>query len=151
MTVVRNRLWPLKRIRTLSEFGLFTYVVVFASCVPILMRLPLPWLARVVTRAPRRRRVSAQEVDRLAEFVSLAPVVASPAVRNGCLTRGITLYWFLRRAGMPVELRFGLDPASTSAGADGHCWLTLDGAPFLERVDPRDHFSELYCFPLVEA
>jgi hypothetical protein len=63
------------------------------------------------------------------------------------LTRGLTLFWFLRRAGLNVELRFGLDP-SVGAAADGHCWLTLDGEPYLEARDPQ-RFTELYRLPLV--
>jgi hypothetical protein len=73
-------------------------------------------------------------------------------VRTGCLTRGVTLFWYLRRAGLDVELRFGVDPAEQSGGeADGHCWLALDGEPFLERVDPRTRFTELYRLPLATA
>jgi hypothetical protein len=60
------------------------------------------------------------------------------------------LFWFLRRAGLDVELRFGLDTQSVPA-TDGHCWIALDGEPFLERVDPRPRFAETYRLPLVAA
>jgi hypothetical protein len=70
-------------------------------------------------------------------------------VRTGCLTRGITLFWFLRRAGVDVELTFGVDPVALDG--EGHCWLTLDGEPFLEKVDPRARFTETYRLPLVRA
>lgn len=83
-------------------------------------------------------------------MITLAPRIARPLVRSGCLTRGITLYWFFRRAGLDVELRFGLDPRAIEP-ADGHCWLTLDGEPYLEKRDPRLHFTELYRLPLVAA
>jgi hypothetical protein len=59
----------------------------------------------------------------------------------------VTLFWFLRRAGLDVELRFGLDPAP-GAEVDGHCWLTLDGEPYLEKQDPRPLFAEIYRLPL---
>jgi hypothetical protein len=81
-------------------------------------------------------------------MVELAPTVAHPFVRSGCLTRGVTLFWFLRRAGHPIELRFGLDVEDPAAAA-GHCWLSLDDEPFLENVDPRPRFVELYRFPLI--
>jgi hypothetical protein len=48
---------------------------------------------------------------------------------------------------LDVELRFGIDPANEDA-ADGHCWLSLDGEPFLEKSDPRPRFAELYRLPL---
>ena len=58
-----------------------------------------------------------------------------PLVRPGCLTRGVTLYYALRRAGDDVSLCFGVgeDGGQTA----GHCWLDKAGRPLLERVDPR--------------
>jgi hypothetical protein len=68
-----------------------------------------------------------------------------PAVRPGCLTRGVTLYVFLRRAGMDVALSFGMGkPGKEFAG---HCWLVMDGEPILERRDPRPVFTEMYRIP----
>ena len=81
---------------------------------------------------------------------ALAPRVGHPFVRGGCLTRGVTLFWFLRRAGVDVELCFGLDPADGD-GTDGHCWLVRDGQPFLERADPRPRFAEIFRLPLERA
>jgi Transglutaminase-like superfamily len=118
------------------------------------MRLPLPHVAALLTRAPRqrssRRGPSASEIERLDRLVAIAPRVAGPLVRTGCLTRGVTLFWFLRRAGLDVELRFGLDPRDAAA-SDGHCWLSVDGEPFLEKRDPRPRFAELYRLPLPVA
>ncbi len=64
-----------------------------------------------------------------------------PAVRPGCLTRGVTLYYGLRRAGLDVQLCFGV--GSDGGNVAGHCWLDLDGEPLLERVDPRSKFTEV--------
>jgi hypothetical protein len=121
-------------------------VCAFAAAVPLLMRLPLPRVAAFLTRPPRRRSPSPADVERLERVVTLAPRIAGPLVRSGCLTRGVTLFWFLRRQGLDVELRFGLDPGGDEA-VDGHCWLALDGEPFLERRDPS-RFTELYRLPL---
>jgi hypothetical protein len=93
---------------------------------------------------------SQAEIQRLERLVALAPRVAHPLVRTGCLPRGVTLFWFLRRAGLDVELRFGVDPEDRHA-VDGHCWLALDGEPFLEKRDPRPRFAELYRVPLPAA
>lgn len=119
----------------------------FAAAVPVLMRLPLPRVAALISRPTRRSPPSATEVERLERVTALAPRVAGPVVRRGCLTRGVTLFWFLRRAGLDIELRFGIDPAD-GEDTDGHCWLSLDGEPFLERSDPRPRFVELYRLPL---
>jgi hypothetical protein len=143
----RNRLRLIGELHGVREGLLFAYLLAFAAAVPLLMRLPLPRLAALITRPPRRRPPSPAEVARLEQLIALAPRVGRPLVRSGCLTRGVTLFWFLRRAGLDVELRFGIDPRNKNA-ADGHCWLSLDGEPFLEKVDPRPRFAELYRLPL---
>ena len=137
----------MRELRSARELLLFAYLTAFAAAVPLLMRLPLPRAAALLTRPPRRPPASRAEVERLERMVALAPRVARPFVRTGCLTRGVTLFWFLRRAGLDVELRFGLQLDDRAAG-DGHCWLALQDEPFLERVDPRPRFAELYRFPL---
>jgi hypothetical protein len=142
-----GRLRAVCELRTAGEAFLFVRVVAFAAVVPMLMRLPLPHVAAIVTRVPRGRAPSAAEIDQLDRMIALAPRVARPLVRSGCLTRGLTLFWFLRRAGLDVELRFGLD-AAQDAPTEGHCWLSVGDEPFLEKVDPRLRFAELYRLPL---
>ena len=148
MSDLRSRLGGLRELRGAREIVLFAYLTSFAAAVPLLMRLPLPRIASLLTRPPGRREApSADEIERLERMVALAPRVGRPFVRTGCLTRGVTLFWFLRRAGLDVELRFGLEVGGVEA-SDGHCWLALENQPFLERVDPRPRFAELYRFPL---
>ena len=133
-----------------SELVLFARVGTVAATVPLLMRLPLPRLAAVLSRRPRRGTPSAAEIERIDRLVALAPRVARPLVRNGCLTRGVTLFWFLRRSGLEVELIFGIDPDG-DGDTDGHCWLSLAGEPFLERVDPRPRVIVTYRVPAAQA
>jgi hypothetical protein len=149
-STVPNRARALSELRGARELLLFGYLTSFAACVPTLMRLPLPRVAALLTRPPRMRAARTADVERLDRLIALAPRVARPFVRTGCLTRGVTLFWFLRRAGLDVELRFGIDPADAGA-TDGHCWLSLDGEPFLEKVDPRPRFAEIYRLPLARV
>lgn len=114
------------------------------------MRLPLPRLARLVTRPPGAHLPAPGELERIDRLVTLAPRLVHPIVRTGCLTRGLTLYWFLRRSGFDAELRFGIDPSGAES-TDGHCWVALDGEPILERRDPRPRFAETYRLPLTAA
>jgi hypothetical protein len=149
------RLRALGELRSPREALLLTRVGAFAAVVPLLMRLPLPRVAALLTRRPRPGRahrppIVPAEIERLEQLVALAPRVAHPLVRSGCLARGVTLFWFLRRAGFDVELRFGIDPDADHA-VDGHCWLALEGEPFLEPRDPRPRFAELYRLPLPAA
>ena len=150
MSTVRSRLRALSELRNAREALLLARICAFAATVPVLMRLQLPRAAALLTRPPRRPKPSAVKIERLAHLTDLAPRVARPLVRPGCLTRGVTLFWFLRRAGLDVELRFGLDP-SENRPTDGHCWLSLADEPFLEKSDPRARFAELYRFPLPVA
>jgi hypothetical protein len=147
LSTLRSRLGALRELRSLREALLFVRLTAFAATVPLLMRLPLVRFAGLVTRPPRRSRARALDVERLGRLVALAPRVGRPLVHTGCLTRGVTLFWFLRQAGLDVELRFGLDVAHPQA-PDGHCWLSLDDEPILEKVDPRPRFAELYRLPL---
>jgi hypothetical protein len=110
---VRDRVHALTLLRGARDWRLLIDVIVVGAAVPALMRLPLPRLARLVTRRTGLRQPASTEIERLERVVTLAPRIAHPLVRSGCLTRGLTLYWFLRAAGLDVELRFGLD-----AGAD---------------------------------
>jgi hypothetical protein len=148
-----DRARALRELRSTREAVLFAGVVSYAAAVPLVMRLPLTRSAALLTRDPKRRTPRPGEVERLDRLIELAPRVAHPLVRRGCLTRGVTLYWFLRRAGIDVELRFGLDPGGDHLDqggdheSDGHCWLALDGEPYLERRDPRPRFVEVYRIP----
>jgi hypothetical protein len=143
----RSRARALAEIRGPAEFALLLRIGTFAATVPALMRMPLPRAAALVTRPPRRRSPEDAEIEQLDRLIALAPRIAAPMVKGGCLTRGVTLFWFARRAGLDVELRFGLDPSGHD-DTDGHCWLTLEGEPFLEKQDPRPRFAETYRWPL---
>jgi transglutaminase superfamily protein len=116
-------------------------IMAVAAAVPLLMRLRLERLARVLEprRAPPAPVPGAEEIAAQVEAVLWRH---SRLVRRSCLTRGVTRYWFLRRAGLDVALCFGMghptgDPA-------GHCWIVRDGEPYLEPVDPRPIFVETY-------
>jgi hypothetical protein len=140
--MLRSRLGLLRELDGPREAIDFVGVCAFAATVPVLARLPLPRLGRLLARPSRGPRPTAAAVERLARLVGLAQSAGRPLVRGGCLTRGITMLWFLRRRGLDVELCFGLDVAA--ATPDGHCWLVLDGAPILECVDPSTRFAEQY-------
>ena len=149
--IVRNRFWPLREIGSVADLAVFARVASFAAIVPVIMRLPLPMVAALLERASRPRpRGNQVSPEQLSRFVEVASVLAGPVVKTGCLTRGVTMYRFLRRSGMDVDLCFGIDPELGHA-ADGHCWLALNGEPYLEKVDPRERFAEVYRLPLAAA
>jgi hypothetical protein len=105
------------------------------------MRLPLTRLRTVLE--PRRPSVGApaDSPQHVLELVNLILDGLRPILRPTCLTRGVTRYFFLRRAGLDVSLAFGISP---TPGLGGHCWLERSGQPFLEPRDPRPIFALMY-------
>lgn len=149
MSSLSSRLGVLGELRGARDAVLFVRVSAFAASVPLLLRLSLPRQAAVLRRAGRRSSTARATIERLPELVGLAHRAWHPLVRPGCLTRGMTLLWFLRRAGHEVELCFGLDVEGDHP--EGHCWLMRGGEPLLERADQLARFVEIYRLPPTSA
>ena len=118
-------------------------VVAFAATVPLLMRLPIDRLARWIEPSGRRApEPSPLDVVALVATIDGLLARARPYVKSGCLTRGVTLYRFLRQAGVDVSLRFGIGRMNGKMAA--HCWIVYRGEPLAERQDPRGVFTEMW-------
>lgn len=132
------------RTRTLSDYILFLRIFVFAAIVPLLMRLRISKLARLLEPRSEPRPVDSEQIRKISAYTQRAIRMGKPVVRPGCLTLGLTRYFFLRRAGLDVALLFGMGRVQEGHGLDGHCWLVRDGEPFLENVDPRPLYVEMW-------
>lgn len=143
-TRLRSRLAALRQVQGFGEAILFLHALAFAAAVPLLFRLPLDRLPGALEpRAVRRG-----DPARAAAVVLAALRLGRPLVRPGCLTRGATLYHFLRRAGSDVSLCFGVGQVPEAGDAPvGHCWLLRGGEPYLEPRDPRPLYVELCRLP----
>jgi hypothetical protein len=65
--------------------------------------------------------------------------------RSNCLRRCLLLFHCLRYYGTPVLINFGVKP-----GGDellGHCWLTLDGVLYQDRIDMVSQFTHMFSLP----
>lgn len=142
-----ERLRRLRRLRSPVEAVLVLRILAFATAVPLLLRLRLPTLESLLEPRRRARQRDPQTVMRLCTCIDAVLRAGWPLARRGCLTRGLTRYYFLRRAGADVRLAFGL--GTVEGNLEGHCWLVRDGEPFLEPVDPRAAFVETYSIPSV--
>jgi Transglutaminase-like superfamily len=127
------------------NFLLLLQVFLFAAAVPALVRLKLARLQWLLGRVPVGRREDPARVQAILRCMTIALRRGRPLVRSGCLTRGVTLYYFLRRAGLDVDLCFGAGHLDDEFAA--HCWLERDGEPFQETGDPRKIFAEMYRLP----
>ena len=144
-----SRRAALAQVKSPRDALLLVHILVVAVAVPLLMRLPLSRVSALLEpRRPPPEPAPVQE-ERITRFVLAALSAGRPLVRRGCLTRGVTLYYFLRRAGADVSLCFGMGPSREKAdGFDGHCWLVRHGEPYLEPHDPRPLYTPMYAFPL---
>ena len=120
-------------------------VAVVASIVPLLVRLDLRNLQRYLE--PRRSKdddpsLRDGKIAIVGTRVNKVIRGGRPIVRPGCLTRGITSYYFLRREGLNVSLCFGIAP-KCRVGVIGHCWLILDDAEVLESLDPTSRYIKV--------
>ena len=130
------------KLPSVSNAALFLRVCAFAAAVPYLLRLKLPRVARAIESKRNPPVLNEGRVGRIVSYVEMAIRHGKPFVRPGCLTRGLTRYYFLRRAGMDVALCFGMGRLDKEIM--GHCWLTSNGEPFLELEDPRPRYIEMY-------
>jgi hypothetical protein len=130
------------KLRSVSNAALFLRVFAFAAAVPYLLRLKLPLVARAIESKRNPPALREGSVGKIVAYVETAIRHGRPFVRPGCLTRGLTRYYFLRKAGMDVALCFGVGRLDKEF--IGHCWLASDGKPFLEVEDPRPRYVEMY-------
>lgn len=116
-------------------------IYLVAVAVPLLLRLRLTRVSLLFEPRRPRSRVDDERERELIRAVEWVMKSGWPLVRPGCLTRGFTLLYFLRRAGVEVELFFGV--GKLDGRAEAHCWLVRDGEPYLESTDPRLSFTEV--------
>jgi hypothetical protein len=106
----------------------------------------IPLLDRLLSLAGLLRLLTPHRPWKLYRGLGSQPVVQAVRRRLGrpthmrrraCLRLGITLYHFLRLAGLPAQLRFGVYPPQTQGGRrmHGHCWVLLNGRCL---ADPPD-------------
>ena len=108
------------------------------------MRVQLDRLNALISRPVGKCAVDRERMVWTIRFTTWLTRVGRPFVSSGCLTRGLTLYYFLRRLGIPVSLVFGAGQVGGRFAA--HCWLERDQEPYLEAVDPRNFFAPVYRF-----
>jgi hypothetical protein len=124
-----------------SDVALGVRAVVAAVCTPLLLRLDLTRLQRVLEpRRTARPDDQAATARRVCDVADRATARAGRLVRPGCLARSVGRYAALRRAGVDVSLCFGM--GTPGDRLEGHCWLVLDGERVFEPDDDTPAFTE---------
>jgi len=110
------------------------------------VRHPLPELLdRISSKRSLRegRRLEPKEIARQVD--RLSPTLIDPDW-GPCFGRALLLFQFLWRCRYRAQIHFGVltDPREPLRG---HAWVSLDGVPVGERIDPRGRYKETYCYP----
>ncbi len=125
--------WP----RTRRDLALWLHVASVLLAVRVLVRLVrFRTLMRWLTPPPHTRRIFPME--QVALYLDALLPRVPPSKRGRSLPRGLVLYRFAARTGLPVRLRCAV--SFSGRGLDGHAWLTLDGTPYLS--DAHDGWAE---------
>jgi hypothetical protein len=62
-----------------------------------------------------------------------------------CLPRALMRYYFATRCGLPVRFHCGV--CQDGDRLEGHAWITVDGRPFREAVNPETIYAITFSFP----
>lgn len=112
-----------------AERGLFLRAFLALTGTDIRLRfsgLP-PLIEHAPLRADAERAVSREDVARAREYARWIQAAARyhRAIRARCLHRSLTLHGWLRREGLPSELRIGVRKDGNALRA--HAWVELRG------------------------
>ena len=130
----------------------------FATVVPLFMRLPLARSeqflvpARFISTRQQKFQGAGQQpsihqtpISEYVFYTDTALRLGRPLTQNRCLTRCVTLYYFLSRKGMELSIVFGA--GSLNGQFSAHCWLEIEGKPFAEPQNPYLVYSPTYSIP----
>lgn len=140
-----ERLDVLRQLHSVADARLFLEIFLFAVVVPALLRLKPNRLESLLKSKKTGSNPEPANIRKITSYVDSVLRVGTPLVSDGCLTRGLTLYYFLSRSGLDLAVCFGI--GKVEGEFLGHCWLVKDQEPFLEIRDPRPLFKEVFRFP----
>ena len=130
----------------MKKYWVAVQVVVMLTKVRIGLQLAsLPRLLRLIDRPLGTSPGNQDKIERVADYIDRLLRVYPENPKGNCLPRALTLYSFARRYGFPVQFRCGV--RKVEEHLDGHAWVTLDDAPFLEPTNHCRQFSVTLSFP----
>ena len=136
----------------------FMRILSLIAVLPVILRfLSIPRLMKVLTPSATkksRKPVDDKGRDRIVKYTDYLLSRNFWMFKSTCLRRSLVLYHFLRRAGINVQICFGvrykgdLQKKEVSMELEGHAWLFYKGAIFLERnAAMTTEYTVTYCFP----
>ena len=142
---ISRRLYIIKKLPK-PEYGyLYFQIFCFILATPLLLQLRLPQLRKLLESNKTPSIVENGRIEYILTSIDSILQIGWPFIKKRCYPRGLTLYYFLNRAGVNVGLYFGATKINDNLA--GHCWLVKDGEPYSELEDPRTQYKEIYHFP----
>ena len=138
--------------------ALFREMQTFVRALPAALQAPLPQALARLTPAHRQAAsgpgadfVSGDFVgaDSIRDLSDLTALFDRRSPLGLCLRRSLVRYHYLRRAGVPVNLKFGAKFVAGKPDREvtGHAWLTLNDAPYHEADENWKGFVVMLSFP----
>ena len=118
----------------------------FVRSLPAELKAPLPAALQQITPTAGSTVETERNIRDLADLTAL---LERRSPLGLCLRRSLTRYHFLRRAGLPVAVRFGARFVDGKPDREitGHAWLTLDGHPYHEADENWRGFNVMITWP----
>jgi len=140
LTALPGLLWDVRQRRLLAEMRAFT------GRLPQVLALPLPQALATLAPPASDLQLPTSDVRRLADLTALFDRRSPFGL---CLRRSLVRYHFLRRAGLPIEVRFGarFNDGQPDREVTGHAWVTLNGEPYFEDGENYQGFVVMVTFP----
>jgi hypothetical protein len=121
----------------------------FSRQLPQLLQRPLPEAMHSLTpEASATVTTNPNTVRRLADLTALLDRRSPLGL---CLRRSLLRYYFLRQAGVPVDVVFGakftMGGRQANRAITGHAWTTLNGDPYHEITADYASFTPMFTWP----
>lgn len=135
--------------------ALLAEAAAFLRALPAKFERPLPMLMADITPTTPKDSSPTTVEKSLREIADIAAILDRRSPLGLCLRRSLIRYYFLRSAGLPVEIKFGARFVSEARFQDGnpdrqvtgHAWLTLDGQPYYEADENWRGFTVMLTYP----
>ncbi len=130
-----------------TEMRLIARITAVLLTLPLLLKLFN--INRIVTmltpEPPRepRRQLSRERVAYLC--IRVLTLFGKLSYRSSCLRRCLLLFHCLRVYGTPAVIHFGVKTRTEELL--GHCWLTIDGSLYHDRIDMVSQFTHMFALP----
>lgn len=110
----------MRRFNSVYEVWVFMRVIVLWALVPVLLRLPLSRVLRLLT--PGRPPLGTVPAEQMLLFGNYWFSRSFTRQRTPCLRRSLVLYAMLNRYSLPVTIRIGVRKLDADL-LSGHSWL----------------------------